>query len=126
VTNLLDFIAVKIDAIKAQHVPFTLNINVADLKEVHFVEMSNGNLNNALVAKARKADATLHINKADINQMLLGKTTFKALLKSGKAGIDGDASVMEKLASVTVKFDEAFEVVPRPAKGEEVDADLYQ
>jgi alkyl sulfatase BDS1-like metallo-beta-lactamase superfamily hydrolase len=126
VTNLLDFMAVKVDAIKAQHVPFTLNINVPDIKEVHFVEMSNGNLNNALVTKARKADATLHINKADINQMLLGKTTFKALMEAGMAGIDGDASVMEKLFSVMVEFDDSFEVVPRPAKGEEVDADLYQ
>ena len=125
VTNLLDFMAVKVDAIKAQHVPFTLNVNVPDIKQIHFVEMSNGNLSNALVDKVRPADATLHINKADITKLMLGKTNLKTLLESGMAGIEGDATVIAKLAQASVEFDESFEILPRPEKGKEVDAQLY-
>jgi len=116
---------VKVDAIKAQHVPFTLNVNVPDIKQVHFVEMSNGNLSNALVEEVRSADATLHINKADITKLMLGQTNLKALLESGMAGIEGDATVIAKLAQASVEFDESFEILPRPEKGKEVDAQLY-
>ncbi len=93
VTNLLDYIAVQVVATKAESVPFTLNVNVPDINEKHFVEMSNGNLNNIEVTKlSEDADATLHVNKADLTKILLGQTTMAELLKSGQAGITGDAT----------------------------------
>ncbi|WP_144212970.1 alkyl/aryl-sulfatase [Shewanella donghaensis] len=126
VTNLLDFMAVKIVAKKAAKTPFTMNLKVADLNEVHFVEMSNGNLNNIIVENVREADATLSINKSDINDIVLGKTTLEALLKNGKANIKGDATVLSKLAAASIEFDPSFEILPRPLAGNEVDAQLYK
>lgn len=126
IENLLDYLAVKVDSIKAQHTPFTLNVVLPDDKETYFVEMSNGNLNNILVDKEMKADATLLINRADVSQILLEKTTLKALLESGNAGIKGDKSVLQKLTSSLTNADAKFEIVPRPEKGEEVDAELYE
>ncbi|BAJ01179.1 metallo-beta-lactamase family protein [Shewanella violacea DSS12] len=126
ITNLLDFMAVKVDSSIAQHTPFTINIVISDLNEIHFVEMSNGNLNNGLVTKVKAADATLTVNKSDITQILLGKTTLAALTKAGKATIQGDVKVLEKLKAASIEFDTNFEIVPRPAKGDEVDAHFYQ
>ncbi|MDD9178110.1 MULTISPECIES: alkyl/aryl-sulfatase [Aliivibrio] len=126
VENLLDYLAVQVDSVKAQHTPFTLNVILPDNKETYFVEMSNGNLNNILVDKAMKADATLFINHVDISQILLGKTTLVELIENGKAGIKGDKSVLQKLTSSLTHADESFEIVPRPEKGEEVDAELYE
>ena len=126
VTNLLDFMAVKIVAKKAAETPFTLNVNVVDLNEIHFVDMSNGNLNNIIVNNTREADATLNINKTDITQILLGQTTLDTLIKEGKASIKGDASVLSKLAAASIEFDPSFEILPRPIAGSEVDAQLYQ
>lgn len=97
-----------------------------DNKETYFVEMSNGNLNNILVDKAMESDATLFINNADISQILLKKTTLSELLESGKAGIKGDKSVLQKLTGSLTHADESFEIVPRPEKGEEIDAKLYE
>ncbi|QQX78440.1 MBL fold metallo-hydrolase [Shewanella sp. KX20019] len=126
VTNLLDFMAVKVVAKQAAENPFTMNVKVTDLKEIYFVEMSNGNLNNIIVESERKADATLVINKSDITQILLGQTTLETLLKSGQANIEGDTSVLSKLAAASIEFDTSFEILPRPLAGSEVDAQLYQ
>lgn len=126
ITNLLDYMAVKIDSTIAQHTPFTLNVVIPDSNETYFVEMSNGNLSNGLVDNMHSADATLFINKADVTEILLGKVTLADLLASKQAGIKGDASVFEKLKSASVEFDSAFEIVPRPEIGQEVDAHFYQ
>lgn len=126
VTNLLDYLAVKVDARQAQHLPFSLNLVVPDIDQIHYVEMSNGNLNNGLVDKVKVADATLTLDKTDITAMLLGKTDMQQLLSSGKAKLEGNAEVLKKLHSVSVEFDTSFEIVPRPTKGKEVDAHLYR
>jgi alkyl sulfatase BDS1-like metallo-beta-lactamase superfamily hydrolase len=126
IENLLDYLAVRVDSMKAQHTPFTLNIVIPDEKETYFVEMSNGNLNNILVDKEMKADATLLINRADVSQILLEKTTLKTLLENGSAGIKGDKTVLQKLTGSLTNADAKFEIVPRPKKGEEVDAELYE
>ncbi|MGF1754419.1 MBL fold metallo-hydrolase [Vibrio makurazakiensis] len=125
-TNLLDYMAVKVDSTIAQHTPFTMNVIIPDLDETYFVEMSNGNLSNGLVESARNADATLYINKSDITKIMLGKTTLNELLANKQAGINGDAKVLEKLAAASSEFDGSFEIVPRPEQGKEVDAHLYQ
>ena len=124
-TNLLDYMAVKVNAKIAQHTPFTMNVVIPDLHETYFVEMSNGNLNNGLVEKTMQADATLFINKSDITKIMLGETTLKQLFESKQAGIKGDRSVLEKLAAASVEFDSSFEIVPRPEKGQEVGANFY-
>ncbi|GIU51529.1 MBL fold metallo-hydrolase [Shewanella sp. KT0246] len=126
VENLLDFMAIKVVAKKADGLDFTLNINVQDIGEKYFVELSNGNLNNVQVNEFKTADTTLQINKADINQVLLGQTTLADLIKANKAEIKGNSEVLQTLADISVKFDSAFEIVPRPAKGQQVDADIYQ
>ena len=126
ISNLLDFMAVKVDSRVAQNTPFTLNVVVPDIDETYFVEMSNGNLSNGLVSSLRNADATLYINKKDVTDILLQKTTLAELLKSKQAGIKGDTSVMKKLKLASVEFNPAFEIVPRPEKGQEVDAQLYR
>ncbi|GLQ72364.1 alkyl/aryl-sulfatase [Vibrio penaeicida] len=126
VENLLDYIAVRVDSKKAQFTPFSMNVVVPDTGEIYFVEMSNGNLSNGKVDSEKEADATLYLNKADITQMLLGNTDLTALLKLKQAGIKGKTEVLTKLQDTLVDFDTSFEIVPRPAKGKEVDANLYQ
>jgi alkyl sulfatase BDS1-like metallo-beta-lactamase superfamily hydrolase len=126
VENLFDYMAVRVDSLKAQNTPFTLNVVLPDSKETFFVEMSNGNMSNIKVDKALEADATLYVNRTDVTKLVLKQTTLKALFESKEAGIKGDKTVLNKLMASLVEFDEKFEIVPRPAKGEEVDAQLYE
>jgi len=126
IENLLDYLAVKVDSLKAQNTPFTMNIELPDVNEVYYVEMSNGNLNNIQVAELQDADSTLIINKADVSDIILQKTTLTALLDNKQASVKGDPSSIDKLLSSLTEADATFEIVPRPSKGEEIDAELYQ
>jgi len=123
VSMLLDYIAVQVDSIKAQHTPFTLNIVMKDTNDVFFVEMSNGNLSNIQVEKQRKADATITLDSDGFNKILLGKTSLVDLIESGQATSVGDDQALAKLRSSLVQFDPGFEVVP--FSDQSVDADLY-
>jgi alkyl sulfatase BDS1-like metallo-beta-lactamase superfamily hydrolase len=120
---LLDYIAVQVDSIKAQHVPFTMNIIIDN--DIYYVEMSNGNLSNIKAVKVNKsADATITLSQQGFNQILLGKTRLVTLIESKQATLEGDDKVLSKLVSTLVKFDPGFEIVPFSDKT--VDADLYK
>ncbi|WP_062261153.1 alkyl/aryl-sulfatase [Endozoicomonas arenosclerae] len=123
--SLLDYMAVKVDSTIAQYKPFTLNIVLPDIDETYFVEMSNGNLNNGQVQETHSADSTLYINKSDVTDILLKRTTLKALFEKGQAGLKGDCEVIGKLQSSMTAFNPTFEIVPRPDQGQTVDAHLY-
>lgn len=120
---LFDYLAVRVDAVKAQHTPFTLSLHLPDTGEFYFIEMSNGNLNNVKTKRKRKADATIIINQADVTKLQLGQVTLDQLLASKQAGITGDQSVLGKLMASLVEFDEAFEIVPLSEV--QVDSHIY-
>ena len=123
VSMLLDYIAVQVDSLKAQHTPFTMNIVMRDTRDIYFVEMSNGNLSNVQVDKQRSADATITLDEKGFNQILLGKAKLVDLIESGEATSVGDDQALAKLRSSLVQFDPGFEIVP--FSDQTVDADLY-
>ncbi|WP_282109948.1 alkyl/aryl-sulfatase [Shewanella algicola] len=116
-TTLFDFLAVKVDSIAADKLGnISLNVVTQATKTtpetIVFVELSHGNLNNIVVEKAKMADATLTVDKDDIVNVLLGKTSLKQLLEQGKASMTGDQQAFGKIASTLVQFDESFAIVP--------------
>jgi alkyl sulfatase BDS1-like metallo-beta-lactamase superfamily hydrolase len=115
--TLFDFLAVKIDSIAADKLgDISLNVvTKADKTEVEntiFVELSHGNLNNIVVNKLQKADATLTIAKADVVSILLGQTTLTQLIEQGAASMTGDKQAFGEIASTLVQFNDKFEIVP--------------
>jgi alkyl sulfatase BDS1-like metallo-beta-lactamase superfamily hydrolase len=123
VSMLLDYIAVQVDSIKAQHTPFTMNIVMKDTNEIYFVEMSNGNLSNIKVEKQRKADATITLDEDGFNKILLGKARLVNLIEAKQATLVGDDEALNKLISSLVQFNPGFEIVP--FSDVSVDGDLY-
>ena len=115
--TLFDFLAVKIDSIKAAKQGLvTMNIVTPDDNRILYVEMSNGNLSNIEVTKPKPADATLTVNKADVTRILMGQTKLKTLLSDGTARLSGDNTAFNKIASSLVEFKPDFEIVPlKPA-----------
>ena len=100
-----------------------MNVVMKDSKEIYFVEMSNGNLNNIKVDKQRKADATITLDEEGFDKILLGKAKLVDLIESGQATSVGDDQALAKLRSSLVQFDPGFEIVP--FSDQTVDADLY-
>ncbi|MFT5789946.1 MAG: alkyl sulfatase BDS1-like metallo-beta-lactamase superfamily hydrolase [Shewanella sp.] len=115
--TLFDFLAVQIDSQKAAKQGLVkMNIITPDTKDILYIELSNGNLSNTMVDDEQVADANLIVNKSDVTQILLGKTSLKALLASGDAKITGDKTAFSKIAGSMVEFNAAFEIVPTPKK----------
>jgi alkyl sulfatase BDS1-like metallo-beta-lactamase superfamily hydrolase len=120
----LDYLAVQVDSLKAQKTPFTMAVEVTDLKQKYYVEMANGNLSNIRVKKLLPADATIRLTEASFKKILFKQATVKQLVDKKKVKLTGDIKVFEKLTGSLVKFNPAFEIVPLSSK--QVDAKFYK
>lgn len=121
---LLDFVAVQVDSVKAQHTPFTMTVNLKGTQDYYYVEMSNGNLSNILLDKPKAADAEIVLDEAAFQKILFGQARLADLIAQKAVDFKGDQSVVEKLAGSLVQFESKFEIVPLSKK--QVDAHLYK
>ncbi len=60
----------------------------------------------------KSAGSTLHIDKPDLTEVLIGRTTAAELFGSGRASIEGDQDLLQKIVAVLDDFDPAFEILP--------------
>jgi alkyl sulfatase BDS1-like metallo-beta-lactamase superfamily hydrolase len=64
------------------------------------------------IEKAVKSDgSTLHINKSDLREALIGRTAAAELFGSGRASIEGNQSCLQEIVAVLDDFDPAFEIL---------------
>ncbi|MGF1735716.1 alkyl/aryl-sulfatase [Photobacterium satsumensis] len=112
--GFLDFMAISVDASKVPaDMAFNFNIIHPEINEVYYVEFSNANLAPLQVEKAiSDVDLTLSIERDDFIAIVTGQTSLEQLIKEKKAKVNGDASVLNKLKSVSVHFSQNFEIVP--------------
>lgn len=112
--GFLDFMAISVDASKVPaDMAFNFNIIHPEINEVYYVEFSNANLAPLQVEKAiSDVDLTLSIERDDFIAIVTGQASLEQLIKEKKAKVNGDASVLNKLKSVSVHFSQNFEIVP--------------
>ncbi|MGY3572771.1 alkyl/aryl-sulfatase [Vibrio paucivorans] len=118
--NFLDLVGVQLNGPKAEELGLDFNMTIVhpDLKETHYIEVSNAAMSSIPVTDLGleddmpELDTQLIINKTDLTKVLLGKATIDQLVKDGQAGIKGEASNIKKLASALDKFDGKFEILP--------------
>ena len=55
------------------------------------------------------------MNRADLNQVMVGQAIFDDLLASGKARFEGDRGGFDRLRSILVPFTPDFEILPGTA-----------
>jgi alkyl sulfatase BDS1-like metallo-beta-lactamase superfamily hydrolase len=114
----LDFIGISLDPRRADGVKFTANLSTPDNGEQFVVEMSNATLTTIKGFQAAKPDLTVTVNRADLNQVMMGVASFDDLIKAGKAKFEGDRAGFDQLRSILVPFTPDFEILPgtRPQK----------
>ena len=124
----LNFLGIRMDSRKAEGLRFTINFVTPDNGEKFVVEMANATLTNIQGFQAPKPDLTLTINRSDLEQVMAGQKTLEAQIAAGVARVQGDASLLQKLAATMVDFDPRFEILPgTKQKGTTVaHADAYQ
>ena len=119
--NWLDFLGISMDPKKADGIRFTINLVTPDNDEKYLVELSNATLTNIKGQQARNPDLTITLNRADLNMVMMGVSSFDDLIKAGKAKFDGDRKPFDQLRGLMVSFTPDFEILPgtapkKPAK----------
>ena len=108
----LNFLAIRMDSRKAEGMRFTMNLITPDNGEKFVVELENATLTNLPGFLSEKPDLTLTINRSDLEQTMMGAKTLEAQIKDGTAKVEGDVTILAKLAATMVDFDPRFEVMP--------------
>jgi alkyl sulfatase BDS1-like metallo-beta-lactamase superfamily hydrolase len=108
----LNFLGIRMDSRKAEDMRFTINLMTPDNGEKFAIELENATLTNIEGVLADNPDLTLTINRSDLEQTMMGAKTLEDQIADGTAKIEGDASVLKKLASTMVDFDPRFEIMP--------------
>ncbi|MBV8453773.1 MAG: MBL fold metallo-hydrolase, partial [Deltaproteobacteria bacterium] len=108
----LDFLAIRLDGKKAQDVEFTMNLHTPDNGEKFVVELSNATLSSIKGVEAKNPDLTITINRADLETVMMGRTTFDNLLAAGKAKVEGDLKPLAQLRGAVIQFRLDFEIMP--------------
>jgi alkyl sulfatase BDS1-like metallo-beta-lactamase superfamily hydrolase len=108
----LNFLAIRMDSRKAEGMRFTMNLITPDNGEKFVVELENATLTNLPGFLSKKPDLTLTINRSDLEQTMMGAKTLESQIKDGTAKVEGDVSILAKLAATMVDFDPRFEILP--------------
>ena len=108
----LDFLAIRLDGKKAQDVEFTMNLHTPNNGEKLVVELSNATLTSIKGVEAKNPDLTITINRADLETVMMGRTTFDNLLAAGKAKVEGDLKPLAQLKGAVIQFSLDFEIMP--------------
>ena len=108
----LNFLGIRMDSRKAEGMAFTMNLVTPDNGEKFLVELSNATLTNIQGFQSDKPDLTLTINRADLEQVMMGARQLEELLADGTARFEGDPTILGKLAATMVTFDPRFQIMP--------------
>ena len=108
----LNFLGIRMDSRKAEGMRFTMNLVTPDNGEKFIVELENATLTNIKGFQAEKPNLTLTINRADLEQTMMGAKTLEAQIADRTAKVEGDASILKQFASTMVEFDPRFEIMP--------------
>jgi len=107
-----DAMATRVDSERADGMEFVLNFITPDNEQQFVIELSGGTLSNIQGYQASAPDATITMNRADLETVIMGRATLIEQLQSGNGFVEGDTSVLSQLASVLVSFNAGFEVLP--------------
>ncbi len=102
---------------------FKINLVTPDNGEKYLVELSNETLTNIEGYQADDADLTITIDRADLEQSMMGAKKLADQIKDGTAKVKGNQKILEQLASMMVDFQVGFEILPG-TKGPAQDVDF--
>ena len=111
----LDFIGISLDPKRADGIKFTANLQTPDNGEQYAIEMSNATLTTIKGNQAKNPDLTITVNRADLNQVMMGQASFDDLIEAGKATFEGNRAGFDQLRGILVQFTPDFEILPGTA-----------
>lgn len=108
---VFDYLAVRLNGPKAEGKKIVLNIDFTDLKEQYVLIVENGVLNYSHGKQDKKADATLKLSKATLDEIQLKEATIEDKVKSGDFMISGKKEAFVEFMSLLDTFPFWFNIV---------------
>ncbi|MDT8427794.1 MAG: alkyl sulfatase dimerization domain-containing protein, partial [Pseudomonadales bacterium] len=107
-----DAVAIRVDSQLAEGMEFIINFSSPDNGDQFIIEMRAGTLTSIAGYQSDQADASIIMNRSDLDMVIMGQATLASQLAAGQGRVEGDVAVLQQLASVLVEFDPAFVVMP--------------
>jgi len=107
-----DSVATRVDSSRADGNDYVINFITPDTEQTFVVEMSGGTLSNIEGYLSNNPDATVTMDRTDLDVVIMGQATLAEQLQDGYGTLQGDASVLLSLASVLIDFQTGFEILP--------------
>jgi alkyl sulfatase BDS1-like metallo-beta-lactamase superfamily hydrolase len=108
----LDYLGVLLDSRKVEGLRFVVNLVTPDVGERFVIELSNSTLSSLSGVQADGADATIHIDRADLEPIMMQRATFASQAAAGKVRVAGDPSALLQVLGTLAPFDPMFEIMP--------------
>ncbi|GGD54592.1 alkyl/aryl-sulfatase [Pseudoxanthomonas indica] len=107
---LFDYLSVRLNGPKAAGKMINLDMDFTDLGKQYGLTVENGVLNYAN-GHTPKADASIVLTKAALDDVMLGKATFDQQIKDGKIKINGDKQKFAEFLGLMDTFNFWFNIV---------------
>jgi alkyl sulfatase BDS1-like metallo-beta-lactamase superfamily hydrolase len=109
----LDFIGIRMDSKKAEALgSYEINLITPDNGEKFAIELSNATFTNVEGFLHENPDLSVTINRTDLEQIMMGLTTFRASIEDGTAQAEGNIDILAEIAQTLVTFEIGFEILP--------------
>ncbi len=110
-SQLFDYLAVRLNAPKAEGFRTTQNWHFTDTDEKFCVIVSNSAMSMSPRRLATTPDATVTLRRTDLDAVIAEKSTVDAAIAAGTIQISGDPSKVVKLFLLLDTFERMFEIV---------------
>lgn len=110
-----DYLAVRVNGTRAHGVRLVMNWHFTDTGERFVVTLQNSALTHEAGATAERADLTVELTRATLDEISLQRTTFPDALRDGRVAVQGQAPRFVQFLGLLDQFERGFKVVePRP------------
>ena len=109
--QLFDALAIRLDGPRAAELAFSLEWEFTDSGEIHETTLSNGVLSHRAAPARGEAAATVVVERAALDEVLIGATSIEDVFASGRMRLDGDAAKLGELLALLETPDPAFPIV---------------
>jgi alkyl sulfatase BDS1-like metallo-beta-lactamase superfamily hydrolase len=106
-----DYLGVRLNGPKAAGQVITLNFNFPDTEEKYLLAVEYGTLQYYKGEQAKKANATVTMKRATLNDLIMKKTTLVKAITAGDVKIQGDAKSLQEFLNLLDTFDPWYNVI---------------
>jgi alkyl sulfatase BDS1-like metallo-beta-lactamase superfamily hydrolase len=105
-----DYLGMRLNGKEAGDRRITIACVLPDIEETWTLLLRHGTLSHRKGAD-EEADATLTIERSDLNEVILGRARLADLIDAGTAKVDGDSGALHELIGLLDEFEFWFDIV---------------